>query len=97
LDCGFPEEPRPAYKRGRGPALFELHFPRSVKTLAAHRLAARLPAALLLVCRRSGSSEADRPPPPTVRSDAVLFFFRCRYAAGRFLAAGRRLVGGDAE
>jgi hypothetical protein len=32
-----------------------------------------------------------------VRSDAVLLFFRCRYAAGRFLAAGRHLVGGDAE
>ena len=47
LDCGFPEEPRPAYKRGRGSALFELHFPRSVKTLAARRLAARLPAVLL--------------------------------------------------
>jgi hypothetical protein len=47
LDCGFPEEPRPAYKRGRGPALFELYFPRSAKTLAARRLAARLPAVLL--------------------------------------------------
>jgi hypothetical protein len=50
LDCGFPEEPRPAYKRGWGSVLFELHFPRSVKTLAAsfHRPVARLPAALLL-------------------------------------------------
>ena len=47
LDCGFLEEPRPAYKRGRGPALFELYFPRSAKTLAARRLAARLPAVLL--------------------------------------------------
>ena len=47
LDCGLPEKPRPAYKRGRGLALFELHFPRSVKTLAARRLAARLPAVLL--------------------------------------------------
>jgi hypothetical protein len=47
LDCGFLEEPRPAYKRGRGLAFFELHFPRSVKTLAARRLTARLPAVLL--------------------------------------------------
>jgi hypothetical protein len=47
LDCGFPEEPRPAYKRGWVSALFELHFPRSVKTLAARRLDARLPAVLL--------------------------------------------------
>jgi hypothetical protein len=47
LDCGFPEEPRPTYKRGRGSALFELHFPRSAKTLVARRLAARLPAMLL--------------------------------------------------
>jgi hypothetical protein len=44
LDCGFPEEPRPAYKRGRGSALFELHFPRSVQTLAAFS------TILLLVC-----------------------------------------------
>jgi hypothetical protein len=47
LDCGFPKEPRPVYKRGRGLAFFELHFPRSVKTLAARRLAARLLAVLL--------------------------------------------------
>jgi hypothetical protein len=47
LDYGFPEEPRPAYNRGRGPALFELYFPRSAKILAARRLAARLPAVLL--------------------------------------------------
>ena len=47
LDCGFPEAPRPAYKRGRGSVLFELCLPRSAKTLAARRLAARLPAVLL--------------------------------------------------
>jgi hypothetical protein len=57
---------------------------RSVKTLAAFSTvsAARLPS-LLFVHRRSGSSEADRPPPPTVRSDADLFFFCCRLAAGQ--------------
>ena len=48
LDCGFPEASRPAYKRGRGSTLFELCLPRSAKTLAARRLAARLPAVLLI-------------------------------------------------
>jgi hypothetical protein len=51
LDCGFPEVPRPVYKRGRGAARFELE-------LSAHRenpnrllkpLDARLPSVLLLV------------------------------------------------
>jgi hypothetical protein len=51
LDCGFPEAPRPVYKRGWGAARFELYL------FALHEnpnrllkpLAARLPSLLLLV------------------------------------------------
>jgi hypothetical protein len=49
LDCGFPEAPRPMYKRGRGVARFELH-PSALRENPSrlfHRLAARLPSLLL--------------------------------------------------
>ena len=51
LDCGFPEAPRPVYKRGRGATRFGLYLSalcenpnRLLKSLAA-----RLPSLLLLV------------------------------------------------
>jgi hypothetical protein len=49
LDCGFPEAPRPVYKRGRGAARFEL-YPSALHENPSrlfHRLAARLPSLLL--------------------------------------------------
>ena len=49
LDCGFPEAPRPVYKRGRGAARFELYLSalRENPSRLFHRLAARLPSLLL--------------------------------------------------
>jgi hypothetical protein len=35
LDCGFPEAPRPMYKRGRGRRILNFIFPRSAKTLTS--------------------------------------------------------------
>ena len=49
LDCGFPEAPRPVYKRGAGAARFEL-YPSALRENPSrlfHRLAARLPSLLL--------------------------------------------------
>jgi hypothetical protein len=50
LDCGFPEAPRPVYKRGWGRVL-NFIFPRAAKTLTSfsNRSLARLPSLLLLV------------------------------------------------
>jgi hypothetical protein len=49
LDCGFPEAPRPVYKRGRGAARFELYLStlRENPSRLFHRLVARLPSLLL--------------------------------------------------
>jgi hypothetical protein len=51
LDCGFPEAPRPVYKRGRGAARFELYRSalRENPNFLLKPLAARLPSLLLLV------------------------------------------------
>jgi hypothetical protein len=51
LDCGFPEAPRPVYKRGRGAARFELYLStlRENPNRLLKPLAARLPSLLLLV------------------------------------------------
>jgi hypothetical protein len=55
----------------------------------------RSPALLASAHRRSGPREADRQPPPTVRSHAVLFLFCCRYTAGRRNVAAEELHLGD--
>jgi hypothetical protein len=49
LDCGFPEAPRPVYKRGRGAARFELYLSalRENPNRLLKPLAARLPSFLL--------------------------------------------------
>jgi hypothetical protein len=49
LDCGFPEAPRPVYKRGRGAARFELYLSalRENPNRLLKPLAARLPSLLL--------------------------------------------------
>jgi hypothetical protein len=59
---------------------------------------ARSPALLALVHRRSGPRQADRAPPPTVRSNVIFFFIRCEYAAGRIIVRGyhERFGGGGA-
>jgi hypothetical protein len=51
LDCGFPEAPRPVYKRGRGAARFELYLSalHENPNCLLKPLAARLPSLLLLV------------------------------------------------
>jgi hypothetical protein len=51
LDCGFPEAPRPVYKRGRGAARFELYLfaLRENPNFLLKPLAARLPSLLVLV------------------------------------------------
>jgi hypothetical protein len=51
LDCGFPEAPRPVYKRGRGAACFELYLStlHENPNFLLKPLAARLPSLLLLV------------------------------------------------
>jgi hypothetical protein len=51
LDCGFPEAPRPVYKRGRGAARFECYLSalRENPNFLLEPLAARLPSLLLLV------------------------------------------------
>jgi hypothetical protein len=51
LDCGFPEAPRPMYKRGWGRRVLNFIFPRAAKTLTSfsNRSLARLPSLLLLV------------------------------------------------
>jgi hypothetical protein len=51
LDCGFPEAPRPVYKRGRGAACFELYLfaLRENSNCLLKPLAACLPSLLLFV------------------------------------------------
>jgi hypothetical protein len=51
LNCGFPEAPRPVYKRGRGATRFEpyLSAPRENPNILLKPPAARLPSLLLLV------------------------------------------------
>jgi hypothetical protein len=51
LDCGFPEAPRPVYKRGQGAARFELYLSalRENPNFLLKPLAARMPSLLLLV------------------------------------------------
>jgi hypothetical protein len=51
LNCGFPEAPRPVYKRGRGAARFEpyLSAPHENPNILLKPPAARLPSLLLLV------------------------------------------------
>jgi hypothetical protein len=51
LDCGFPEAPRPVYKRGRGAARFELYLSalRENPSFLLKPLAAHLPSLLLFV------------------------------------------------
>jgi hypothetical protein len=51
LDCGFPEAPRPVYKRGRGAARFELYLSalRENPNFLLKPPAARLPSLLVLV------------------------------------------------
>jgi hypothetical protein len=52
------------------------------------KLFIRSPTLLAPAHRRSGPRQADRPPPPTVRSHAVLFLICCKYTAGRRIVRG---------
>jgi hypothetical protein len=88
LDCGFPEASRPMYKRGgdAGQVLLPFCAPQNPSLLL--KPFARSPALLAPVRRRSGPRQADRAPPPMVRSYVVFFLVCCKHAAGRFIVRG---------
>jgi hypothetical protein len=89
--AGFPKR-RVLCIKGGGAARFELYL--SARRKNPNFLFKPLACSSALLAparRRSGPCEADRPPPPTVRSHAVLFLFCCRYTTGR------RIVRGDTE
>jgi hypothetical protein len=46
---------------------------------------ARLLALFAPVHRRSGPHQADCAPPPTVRSNVIIFSIRCEYATGHIV------------
>ena len=84
LDCGFPEVPRRVYKKGRrgSDCLLPFRAPENPKLL---KPLARSPALLVSLHRSSGPRQANRAPPPTVRSDVVFFLICCECVAGRFI------------
>jgi hypothetical protein len=87
LDCGFPEAPRPVYKRewrGSG-CLLPLRVPGNPKLL---KPLARSPALLVPLHWRSGPRQANHVPLPTVRSNVVFFVICCECAVGRFIVRG---------
>jgi hypothetical protein len=69
LDYGFLEVSRPVYKRGQRGRDYLLPVACAVETLT---FSTRSPALLL---RKSDPRQADRTPPPTVRSN--VFFLIC--------------------
>jgi hypothetical protein len=83
LDCVFPEESRPAYKKATATSLVP-STARAVETLAFLNCSLAL---LGLPLRNSGPHQADRVPPPMVRSNA--FFFVCyECIVGRVVVQG---------
>jgi hypothetical protein len=75
LDCGLPEASRPVYKKGIATwALLPFCAPENPKLL---KPLARSPTLLVPLHRRSGLLQANRAPPPTVRSNVVFFFICC--------------------
>jgi hypothetical protein len=80
LDCGLPEALRPVYKKGGGSAAQAFLPFCASRNPSILKPFARSPALPALVHRRSSPRQADRAPPPTVRSHAVFFFIRCKYA-----------------
>jgi hypothetical protein len=85
LDCGLPEASHPVYKKGVGGAAQAFLPFCASQNPSILKPFARSPALLALVHRRSGPRQADRAPPPTVRSHVVFFFIRCEYAAGQIV------------
>jgi hypothetical protein len=94
LDCGLPEASRRVYKKGGGAAQALLPFcaPQNPNILKpfAHSTALLVP-----LHRRSGPRQANRAPPPTVRSNVVFFFVRCECAVGRIVVRGYHERFGD--
>jgi hypothetical protein len=80
--AGFPKRGVVCIKRD-GAARADSHPCLRQKTLIFLKPLARSPA--LLLHRRSGPRQANRTPPPTVRSDVVFFLICCKHAAGRFV------------
>jgi hypothetical protein len=81
LDCGLPEVSRPVSKKGQGGAAQAFLPFCASRNPSILKPFARSPALLALVHRRSGPRQADRAPPPTVRSHAVFFFILYEYTA----------------
>jgi hypothetical protein len=86
LDCGLSEASRPVYKKGIATqALLPFYAPENTKLL---KPLARLPALLVPLHRRSGPRQANRAPPPMVRSNVVFFFIYCECTVGRIIVGG---------
>jgi hypothetical protein len=83
LDCGLPEASRPMYKKGGGGAAQAFLPFCASRNPSILKPLARSPALVALVHRRPGPHQADRAPPPPVRSHAIFFVIRCEYAVGR--------------
>jgi hypothetical protein len=81
LDCGLLEASCHVYKKGFGAAqaLLPFYAPQNPSIL---KPTTRSPALLAPVRWRTGPRQADRVPPPTVRSHAVFFFICCEYTVG---------------
>jgi hypothetical protein len=83
LDYGLPEASLPAYKKATAVGLVPSSA-RAVETLAFLNC---MLALLALLLRNSSPHQADRVPPPTVRSDAF-FFVCCECIIGRVVVRG---------
>jgi hypothetical protein len=83
LDCVFPEAPRPVYKKVAAARAVSYPCVRR-KTLTFSN---RSPALLVLLLWRSGSRQADRAPPPTVRRN-VFFLICCECVISRSVVRG---------
>jgi hypothetical protein len=88
IGCVFPEASHPVYKKGGGAARVRFSFCPPQNPSLLLKPFVRSPALLAPAHRRSGPRQADRPPPPTVRSHAVLFVIYCKYTADRCIVRG---------
>jgi hypothetical protein len=91
LDCVFLEALRPVYKKGG--AAWAVAYPcLRWKTLAFSN---RLPVLLVLLLQRSGPRQANRAPPPIVRSNIFLLIC-CECVIGGSIVRGYpERFGGD--